>query len=96
MIAPRTSIPFGLGQLLATPGALAAIGRAGQAPAAFINRHAAGDWGEACGGDRALNDEALGSGGRLHSSYRTSLGERIWVITESDRSATTLLLPDEY
>ena len=96
MIAPRTVKPFGLGRLLATPGALAAIGRAGQAPATFIGRHAAGDWGEVCGDDWALNDDAVEKGGRLLSAYRTSLGERIWVITESDLSATTLLLPDEY
>ena len=96
MIAPRIVKPFGLGRLLATPGALAAIERAGQAPATFIGRHAAGDWGDMCGEDRALNDEALESGGRLHSAYRTSLGERIWVITEFDFSATTILLPDEY
>ena len=96
MIAPRTVKPFGLGQLLATPGALAAIEQAGQAPAAFIKRHAAGDWGEVCGDDWALNDEALESGGRLLSAYRTSLGVRLWVITESDFSATTILLPDEY
>ena len=96
MIVPRTVKPFGLGQLLATPGALAAIERAGQMPATFINRHASGDWGEMCGDDWALNDEALESGGRLHSAYRTSLDVRIWVITESDFSATTILLPDEY
>ena len=96
MIAPRTVKPFGLGQLLATPGALAAIERAGQVPAAFVGRHAAGDWGEVCVDDWALNDEALESGGRLLSAYSTAKGERIWVITESDLSATTLLLPDEY
>ena len=96
MIAPRTVKPFVLGQLLATPGALAAIERAGQMPATFINRHASGDWGEMCNDDWALNDEALESGGRLHSAYRTSLDVRLWVITESDFSATTILLPDEY
>ena len=96
MIAPRIVKPFGLGQLLATPGALAVIEQAGQVPALFIDRHASGDWGEMCSDDWALNDEALESGGRLHSAYRTSLNIRIWVITESDLSATTLLLPDEY
>ena len=96
MIAPRTVKPFGLGQLLATPGALAAIEQAGQMPALFINRHASGDWGEMCSDDWALNDKALESGGRLLSAYSTAKGERIWVITESDFRATTILLPDEY
>lgn len=96
MIAPRISKHFTLGRLLATPGALAAIEKAGQSPAGFIERHASGDWGEVCCEDWALNDEALESGGRLHSAYRTSLGNRIWVITESDYSATTILLPEEY
>ena len=96
MIAARAIKPFPLGQLLATPGALAAIEQAGQSPGVFIGRHAAGDWGEVCGDDWQLNDESLASGGRLLSAYRTGKGDRLWVITESDFSATTILLPDEY
>ena len=69
---------------------------AGQAPLIFLRRHASGDWGEVDGSDWTLNDESLEDGGRLHSVYRTSLGVRIWIITESDRSVTTFLLPDEY
>ena len=96
MIAPRIIKHFSLGQLVATPGALSALERAGQSPGVFIDRHLNGDWGEVCGDDWALNDLALDDGDRLLSAYRTSLGERIWVISESDRSATTILLPDEY
>ena len=96
MIAPRVITPFPLGQVVATKGALAALESAGQAPLTFLRRHASGDWGEVGSSDWALNDEALEYGGRLHSAYRTAKGDRIWVITEADRSATTFLLPGEY
>jgi len=87
---------FSLGRLVATPGALAALEKRGLPPAEFLARHAAGDWGEVCREDRRLNDEAIQIGERLLSAYRTSCGDRLWVITEADRSATTLLLPSEY
>ena len=96
MIAPVKAKPFDLGEIVATRGALAALEAAGQPPLLFILRHLLGDWGEVCAADRALNDEALDKGDRLLSAYRTAKGERIWVITEWDRSVTTLLLPDEY
>src|SRR6266446_4312261 len=87
---------FPLGQLVSTPGALQVMGRAGQSPVVFLERHRCGDWGCVCPADARLNDEALREGGRLLSSYRTLKGEVLWVITEFDRSVTTLLLPDEY
>lgn len=87
---------FSLGQVLATPGALEALQRSSQSYIGFLLRHLRGDWGEVCKEDWALNDQAVGDGTRLLSAYRTSHGERIWIITEADRSATTLLLPDEY
>ena len=96
MIAPRIIKKFTLGHLVATPGALSAIERAGQSPSVFIDRHLANDWGEVCGDDWNLNDQALEDGDRLLSAYRTSKGERIWVITEADRSSTCILLPEEY
>jgi hypothetical protein len=96
MISPIKTKTFPLGQVVATRGALAALEAAGQSPLEFLHRHARNDWGEVCGEDWELNDEALDSGDRLLSAYRTSKGERLWVITESDRSATTFLLPDEY
>jgi hypothetical protein len=87
---------FSLGSLVATPAALEALGRAGQAPAEFLARHAAGDWGEVDATDRKLNDAAVKAGERLLSAYKTKAGERIWIITEADRSSTCILLPDEY
>lgn len=87
---------FPLGRLLATPGALRALAEAGQSPEEFLARHRAGDWGDLDPEDRWLNEQALRRGWRLFSAYRTCRGARLWVITEGDRSATTLLLPEEY
>jgi hypothetical protein len=87
---------FSLGTLVATPGALAAIREAGHSPTDFLVRHAKGDWGEVDGHDRKQNQIALREGGRLLSCYQTRKGESLWVITEADRSATTILLPSEY
>jgi hypothetical protein len=89
-------VKFPLGQLTATPGALHAIQESGQRPWDFLSRHMKGDWGEVCGEDWALNNQALLGGSRLLSAYKTLRGKRLWVITEADRSATTILLPDEY
>jgi hypothetical protein len=74
---------FQPGMLVATPGALAALGRSGQSPADFLRRHNRGDWGEVDGHDRQANWAALREGGRLLSSYRTPRGEEVWVITEA-------------
>jgi hypothetical protein len=87
---------FPLGQLVATPGALAALERAKQPPTCFLARHAIGDWGELEPTDVAENKYSLIHGFRLLSSYETDAGEKLWIITEADRSATTLLLPEEY
>ena len=87
---------FPLGQIVATPGALAALERANQSPAAFLARHAGGDWGKLDPTDIAENEFSMAHGFRLLSSYQTSAGENLWIITEADRLATTLLLPDEY
>src|SRR5579863_5910978 len=87
---------FDLGQLVATPGALAALEKSGQNPIDFLSRHVTGDWGELSDDDRKENQFSLEKGFRLLSSYTTNAGDRLWVITESDRQHTTLLLPDEY
>jgi hypothetical protein len=87
---------FPLGQSVATPAALKAIEEAGQTPAFFLDKHVRGEWGEVCNGDKQLNDQALVDGSRILSAYRTLLNARVWVITEADRSATTILLPEEY
>lgn len=85
-----------LGQVVATPGALHALRTAGHSPGDFLSRHVGGDWGEVDGHDHKQNQIALREGGRLLSSYTTRHGEEVWVITEADRSHTTLLLPTEY
>jgi hypothetical protein len=87
---------FNLGQLVATPGVLAALEKTGQNAMEFLSRHVRGDWGELPKEDRDENQLSLENGFRLLSSYRTSAGDKIWVITEADRSHTTLLLPEEY
>lgn len=87
---------FPLGQTLITPGAQEAIREAGQLPLEFLLKHQAGDWGEVCEEDRRENELSLKEGFRLLSAYRTREGEKLWVITEWDRSATTILLPEEY
>ena len=87
---------FPLGQIVATPGALRAIEEAGDDPMAFVVRHQAGDWGELHEDDIRENEYSVQHGLRLLSAYQTTNGERIWIITEADRSATTLLLPGEY
>jgi hypothetical protein len=87
---------FPLGRIVATPGALAALERAKQPPACFVSRHAIGDWGELEPADVAENESSVAHGFRLLSRYRTDAGDRLWIITEADRSVTTLLLPEEY
>ena len=87
---------FDLGGIVGTPGALDAIEQAGQIPSEFLVRHKHGDWGELPEEDRVENERALAQGSRLFSAYDTRTKDRLWVITEGDRSATTLLLPEEY
>ena len=65
----------------------------------ILAQHARGDWGQMSDGDKAMNDEALTSGERLHSAYDVTLSDqpvRLWVITEADRNVTTVLLPGDY
>ncbi len=85
---------FPLGRLLVTPGALASI--PAEEIGAALRRHASGDWGEACPEDRDENELSLNEGYRLLSVYRSVAEVKFWIITEADRSSTTVLLPDEY
>ena len=87
---------FSLGRIVATPGALEAVQQANQNPFEFIQRHQSGDWGELCEEDKRENEFFLKNGFRLLSAYRTLHGMKVWIITEADRSVTTLLLPHEY
>jgi hypothetical protein len=87
---------FPLGRLVATPGALALLRSAGEdLLPTLLERHQSGDWGEVPVEDARENEVSVRRGFRIISSYRVA-GERLWVITERDRSATTLLLPSEY
>ena len=93
----RTVNRFFLGQIVVTPGIMDALGGAGLGTLApFIRKHSSCDWGEVDAHDALANNAAVQDGGRLHSAWTLASGVRIWIITEADRSATTLLLPDEY
>ncbi len=87
---------FLLGSIVATPGALAIFDENAEASINhYIHRHQSGDWGDLCEEDIQTNNDAYLYGGRIFSSYL--VGEnKIWIITEADRSATTILLPSEY
>lgn len=87
---------FSLGQVVATPGALEALATNNQDALEFLNRHSTGDWGELDAHDWMENEYSLTHGLRLLSAYTLRDGTRLWIITEADRSATTLLLPSEY
>ena len=87
---------FDLGQMVMTPGAGETIREAQQVPPEFLLRHKHGDWGDLPPEDIQENERALRVGSRLFSAYRTRTEEKLWVITEWDRSVTTLLLPEEY
>jgi len=88
---------FELGNVVATPGALDALEEAGLTPIHLIERHVRGDWGNLSDDDKAENELSLKQGFRLLSSYELpGSAQKVWVITEADRSTTTLLLPSEY
>lgn len=92
---------FNLGRVVATPGALEALEKAGQQPWQLLVCHVQGQWGDLDDEDRRLNDQAVKDGGRILSAYTLKTGLRLWIISEAEddrgnRAATTLLLPDEY
>lgn len=83
-----------LGQLCATPAALALL--SAEDIQSSLARHSRGDWGDVCAEDKQLNDMAMLSGTRILSAYKTKAGVKFWIITEADRSVTTVLLPEDY
>jgi hypothetical protein len=87
---------FPLGRLVATPGVLEALERVGETPTKYLVRHMTLDPGELDAHDQLANRRAMQEGGRILSAYLLDDGTRIWIITEADRSLTTLLLPEEY
>jgi hypothetical protein len=93
---PNIGARFALGQTFITPGAQEALEISGESPIQFLHRHVSTDWGELSEEDVQENELSLREGLRLLSAYRTAKGQKIWIITEADRSATTILLPSEY
>ena len=93
MSAP-TSSSLPLGQIVATPNALAHITQTDITLA--LARHAVGDWGDLCAEDKEVNDQALTEGMRILSAYQAANGTKFWIITEADRKTTTVLLPEDY
>ena len=76
---------------------MAAIEKSGQQPGGdFLARHVSGDWGELSPADIEENEFSLKHGFRLLSAYHTSVGDKLWVITEADCPSTCILLPEEY
>ncbi len=100
MIKPAKKRSFSLGRIVATPAALELLERHGKTPHELIQRHQSCDWGDLCPEDAELNDAAIEGGSRLLSSYKLG-DEKLWIITEAtddngQRSATTILLPNDY
>lgn len=85
---------FSPGHVVATPSALAAM--TPEEPLILLSRHVSGDWGEVDAHDRRANDRALKDGTRALSAYTLPNGRKVWILTEADRSATTVLIPEEY
>ena len=86
---------FPLGHVVATPGALDVVRTHGLDVLDLVHRHARGDWGDVSEHDAQANDRSVEGGTRVLSAYETA-GGKLWVITEADRSATTVLLPSDY
>lgn len=93
----RGLMRFEPGRICFTQGALLALSRVDvRVPVDLLRAHITGHYGDLDAHDRAINDRAVRDGSRILSQYTLASGERIWIITEPDRSATTFLLPDEY
>ena len=87
---------FAVGNVVATPGALDLLDRSATNAVELLQRHQHGDWGNVPPDDAEENLRAIQYGGRLLSSYTLNGNEKLWIITEADRSVTTLVLPQEY
>jgi hypothetical protein len=91
-----SAVCFPLGRLFLTPGAIDALEEAGQSPEEFISRHARLEQGELSDEDHKENLFSVDKSLRIFSAFKTAKGAKIWLISEADRSSTTLLLPEEY
>ena len=94
--ATQNKVLFPLGQVVITPGAIEALDDSNELPITFLRKHQSGDWGIVGKEDWEENQFSLSNGYRLLSAYRTAKEEKIWILTEADRSVTTILLPCEY
>ncbi len=94
IIISEEDFKFSVGQIVATPGVLKALTPQEIIPA--LLRHLRGDWGDLDAEDKEANDQSLIDGSRLLSAYHSAAGIKFWIITEWDRSVTTVLLPSEY
>lgn len=94
MIAMDLGPKFPLGRVVITPNALAQVPH--EDVLAALRRHVHGDWGEVGVEDQNENNRSLREGFRILSAYRASNGTRFWIISEADRSVTTILLPEDY
>jgi hypothetical protein len=92
----ETTRRFPLGVMFITPGAAETLAESGQSPQEFISRHSRLEQGELCDSDHKENLFSVDKPLRIFSAFKTVRGEKLWVITEADRSVTTLLLPSEY
>jgi len=87
---------FPLGRTFLTIGAEEALEESNQQPQEFLALHQSGNWGDVCESDKKENEFSLANGFRLLSAYKTANGTKLWVISEANRSSTTILLPSEY
>ncbi len=92
----QNKVLFSLGQIFLTIEAREALEESNQMPNEFLAKHQAGNWGLICEDDKRENELSIKEGYRILSSYKTLKGEKIWIITEADRSSSCLLLPEEY
>lgn len=96
MIDFAGKLPLSLGRVVATPAALEVLADADTSPLALLIRHASGDWGQVDAEDAKANDEAVINFYRVLSAYKLHTGDTVWIITEADRTVTTILLPSDY
>ncbi|MEJ7862451.1 MAG: hypothetical protein WKF90_12550 [Pyrinomonadaceae bacterium] len=92
----ESAVLFPLGNVYLTVGAREALEESNQLPKEFLSKHQKGEWGIICEDDRQENELSVKEGFRILSAYKTDRDVKIWVITEADRSSTTVLLPSEY
>ncbi len=95
-ILNEPKVLFLLGEVFLTIGVREILQEANESASEFLVRHQSGDYGDICKDDRKENELSVKEGFRILSAYKTSKGVKIWVITEADRSSTTVLLPSEY